>query len=454
MKYYDVKNFGAAGDGKTKDTEAIQQAIDACANGGGGKVLLEKGTFLSGGLYLRTGVMQEIAASAQLLASGDISDYGSDTHHNRYRNEKELDRCFIYAQDVSAIGICGQGIIDGNAESFPNQGSIYRPMMIRFLRCKNIRLQDIRLYHAAAWTTAFLDSSDIWVHSVDIQNEKRYNGDGLDFDGCSHVFVSDCRIWGTDDNLCLQASNPAYPVQNIHIMNCEFTSLCAAIRIGLKSIGSISGVVIENCTMHEVWREGIKLECSEGGQISDILMNNISMRNVSRPLWMLLNNRFEPEDLGSSVELDHVPKIGIMKNIMLTNAVITDEAEMEKVHYRFDNDVMGSPGFGGMRIDAEEHHPIENVLLKNIFYRAVGGISGEDVWSERFYPPVVDRLADPVSESASNYYPDWSRTVYLDARNVKGLILEDLVFQKRNPDARPGVILENCEVWKQEIREL
>ena len=107
---------------------------------------------------------------------------------------------------------------------------------------------------------------------MDIRNEKRYNGDGLDFDGCSHVFVSDCSIRGTDDNLCLQA--------------------------GLKSIGDISDVVISSCTMKNVWREGIKVECSEGGSITDITVNNLTMKNVSRPIFLLLNNRFLPDDLG------------------------------------------------------------------------------------------------------------------------------------------------------------
>ena len=67
--------------------------------------------------------------------------------------------------------------------------------------------------NSPSWTTAFLDSEYIWIHGVQIENEKRYNGDGLDFDGSRHLYISDCRIQGTDDNLCLQAGNPAYPVE-------------------------------------------------------------------------------------------------------------------------------------------------------------------------------------------------------------------------------------------------
>lgn len=448
---FDVKEYGAKGDNTAKDTMAIQRAIDACHLAGGGRVLLRNGQFLSGGLYLKSNVLLEIDISAVLMASGDIADYGADTHHNRYRNEGALDRCFLYAQDAENIGIIGLGRIDGNGEAFPNAGSIYRPMLLRFLRCSHIYIEGIRLYNAAAWTTAFLDSKNIWVHGVDIWNEKQYNGDGLDFDGCSHVFVSDCKIRGTDDNLCLQSSSKEYPVEDIHIENCAFSSVCAAVRIGLKSIGSISNVVLSNCTFHNVWREGIKIECTEGGSISDIVVQGCTMKNVSRPVWILLNNRFEPDGWGTSVELHKMPHIGTMENILISDIVMTDGEEMRNVHYRFGNDVMGSPYFGGMRIDACAGQPIENLVMKNIIYTAVGGVKKTEIPAE--YPPVIDRLEDGESPSAENYYPDWSRAVFLDCRNVRNLLLDDLILRKRYPDERDGVIIEGCETLKCGIYE-
>lgn len=409
------------------------------------------GTYLSGGLYLKSGVYLEIGPSAVLKASGDISDYGKDTHHNRYRNEKELDRCFLFAEDAENIGILGNGAIDGNADSFPNEGSLARPMLIRFLRCRQVRLENICLKDAASWTTAFLDSAFIWVRGVLIENSRQYNGDGLDFDGCSHVFVSDCRIRGTDDNLCLQSSGREYPTEDVHITGCEFTSVCAAVRIGLKSVGDIRNVVVSGCTFHNVWREGIKIECTEGGSISDILIQGMVMRNVTRPVWMILNNRFEPDGLGSSLELSEMPAIGVMERIIVSDMIITDSDEMRKEHLRFENDVMGSPRFGGIRLDAESSHPIRDVMMSHVFYTAVGGVKKYEI--PRDYPPVIDRRKDLVSVSSENYFPDWSRAVFLDCRNVDGLTLDHWVLRRLYADERDSVIIENCRVIKKEITE-
>lgn len=449
---YDVRAYGAVGDGVTKDTEAMQAAMDACAEAGGGTVAVTGGIFVVGTIFLRSGVTVEIQSSAKMLASPCIDDYAAEVHHNRYRNEPDMDRCLFFGEDATQITIRGGGVIDGNAEAFPNKGSIYRPMMFRFLRCTQIHLEGLRLYDAAAWTTAFLDSSYIWVNGVDIRNEKRYNGDGLDFDGCSHVYVSDCNIRGTDDNLCLQASSKVWPMEDVHIQNCSFSSICAGIRIGLKSIGTIRDVVISNCTMKNVWREGIKIECTEGGTIENILVQNIAMRNVRRPVFVILNNRFLPDGLGSSLELEEMPEIGTMERIRFCGIHAVDEEEMNQVHKRFDQDVMGSPVFAGIRVDAEQGHKIRFLTFCGLHYRFVGGVRKAEI--PEHYPEVSDRRVCQLQEVSENYYPDWSRAAFLDLRHVDGLVLEDVVLEAVEPDEREPVIIEGCQVIKNEIYQM
>lgn len=430
--------FGAAGDGLANDTTAVQKALDVSA-AEGIRCLLPKGCFVCGTLYLKSGTTLEIAANSTLKASPDPAEFAADTHHNRYRNEPDIDRCFLYAEDAQNITLCGSGTIDGNAAAFPN-GSTVRPMMMRFLRCSHVRLEGLRLYNAAAWTTAFLDSEFLWAEGLDIQNSTNFNGDGLDFDGCHHVYVHACHLCGTDDNLCLQSSGR--PVRDVQISDCSFTSVCAGIRIGLKSIGDISNVVIANCTMRDVRREGIKIECTEGGSITDILVSNIAMHNVRRPLWVLLNNRFRPDDLGSSKELSAMPPIGELARLRFCGITAVDDAEMHKEQWRFTHDIMGSPRFNGIRFDAAAGHPIRDVVLDGLHYTAAGGVRLAEIPAG--YPPVVDRLVDENSPSSENYWPDWSRTAFCDLRNIDGLTLRDLRFSTLRPDERPPMLTEGC----------
>lgn len=444
-----VRNQGAAGDGKTKDTEIIQNCIDQCSQAGGGTVVLERGVYVCGTLYLRSNITLEIRKSAVLLASPDIGDYGTDTHYNRYKNEHDMDRCWLYAEDAENISITGEGELNGSAAAFPNAGSIYRPMMMRFLRCRNLILRNLRLTESAAWTAAFLDSSCIRAENLTIRNRTNYNGDGLDFDGCSQVFVQGCVIEGTDDNLCLQAGSREFPTENIHISGCSFTSLCAGIRIGLKSIGMIRDVVISNCTMRNVWREGIKIECSEGGEISNIAIQNIVMRNVSRPLFVILNNRYQPEGLGSSLGLDHVPEVGRLERVSVQNLLAADDAEMKHPHLRFGNDLMGAPWFNGIRFDVAQGHYINDVTLENIRYQSIGGVKKSDIPAE--YPILkVQEKAGDILESG-NYEPAWSRAAFMDIRGVRGLALSNVGFESLEPDERVPYILENCETVKEEV---
>lgn len=453
MPDHDPRDHGARGDGSTVDTAALQAAIDLCASRGG-RVVLDGGTFVTGTLQLRSGVELHLTRTAVLLGSPDIDDYATDTHHNRYRNESELDRCLLFAQDAEDITLSGTGVIDGNAAAFPNPGDPIgsRPMMIRMLRCRRVRLRDLRLVEAAGWTTAFLDSSRIWVEDLDIDNETNANGDGLDFDGCSDVWVSRCRIRGTDDNLCLQASSPAHPVRNVHISDCHFSSICAGIRIGLKSIGSITDVMITGCTMTDVHREGIKVECSEGGTIARVAVVGTVMHNVRRPVFVLLNNRFEPDGLGSSVELETMPPVGRLEDILISDLIAVDDETMRQTHLRLGRDVMGSPRFNGIRVDAPIGHPIRRLTFRGIHYTSYGGVRVSQIPPD--YPTVPDRLAEPDRCGSENYFPDWSRTGQLDVRGVDALTLDDVVLGSLHPDERPAAIVEECRLLSRRLHVL
>lgn len=195
--------------------------------------------------------------------------------------------------------------------------------------------------------------------------------------------------------------------------------------------------------------KALKIKCTEGGSISEISIQNVTMRDVTRPIFMILNNRFKTDDYGSSVELERMPSIGRMENITIANLMAVDSEEMKNVHYRFTDDIMGEPKFNGIRIDAEERHPICGVILQNIRYHSIGGVKKTDIPEN--YPRVLDQLLYPDSETSENYYPDWSRAAYMDIRNVRDLVLDNIRFSSEEKDEREPYYVEECLVGRQDV---
>lgn len=181
----------------------------------------------------------------------------------------------------------------------------------------------------------------------------------------------------------------------------------------------------------------------------DTNLGKYAMRNVSRPLYMILNNRFRPDDLGSSIELKEMPQIGSLSNLIFSNIIARDDSEMQNPHRRFGNDLMGAPFFNGIRMDACEKHPIENVMINQLIYQTIGGVHLDELPTE--YPRVIDQLKQPGMMGSENYYPDWSRTAFLDIRNVNGLHLSNVELQAIHADERPPYLLEGCSTYKEEV---
>lgn len=189
-------------------------------------------------------------------------------------------------------------------------------------------------------------------------------------------------------------------------------------------------------------REGVKIECTEGGNISDIMISGLVMHNVRRPIFIILNNRLDV--IGSSIGLTEVPEIGTLERVTIRDVIAVDGEEMEETQYRFGDDIMGEPKFNGIRVDANKDYPIRDLTLKDIHYTAIGGVALSDIPSE--YPIVEDmRFSDKKdTEVSENYNPTWSRAAFMDIRNVDGLTLGGMYFRSIKADERPSAIIENC----------
>lgn len=416
---YNVVDFGAKADGTTLDTKAVQAAIDACTSNGGGKVIIPAGKkVLTGTLYLKDFVTLHLENGAVLLGSPNIDDYATDTHKIMYKNESHMDRCLIFARDARSFAIEGYGTIDGNGAAFKNQ----RPMLLRFLNCRDIHLNDITLQNPAAWTSAFLYCNEITVSGIRIHSRANKNGDGLDFDGCTNVRVSNCSFDNSDDSICLQTSRPDKPCKNVVVSNCIFKTKWGGMRIGLLSRGNIEQVAVSNCTFNDIDDSGLKIQQCEGGEMRNLSFTNLVMENVPRPIFMT----FSQQRVCVDVPEGTYEPLSRMHNMVFSNIVV-DNRELDKNSCFF---LTGYPG-----------HDIENIILKDVQFTVSGGGTHEDAKKQ-----VKEYSLDVVKK----HWPEFSLVGTLPAsglfaRHIDGLTVENFHLFVEGKDARKPYILQDVK---------
>lgn len=424
-KTYNVVDFGAKGDGVTLDTEAVQKAIDLCTKDKGGVVLIPSGkTVLIGTIYLKNNVTLNVENGAILLGSPNYSNYAVDTHKNTYKNETHMDRCLIFAKDAKSFSIIGEGTINGNGfvKNFTKKKG-GRPMMLRFLNCKDIKIKDVNLINPAAWTSAWLYCDDIVVDGIKIISRVNNNGDGLDFDGCTNVRVSNCSFDTSDDSICLQTSKPDKPCKNITITNCVFTSKWAGMRIGLASRGDFESVTVSNCTFHDIQDSGLKIQMNEGGEMKNMIFSNLIMNNVPRPIFMT----FCQQRAGVDSPEEMLPMKAMHSFIF--DGIIADNRKLDKDSAIF---ITGMP-----------NHYITDIQLQNIEMTVAGGGTAKDA---------KRTIKEYNLGTLGNWWPEFGKVGTLPAsgiyaRHIKGLYINNIQIHTVTKDERPVVVFDDVESY-------
>ena len=277
---FNVRGFGAKGDGAAKDTAAIQRAVDAAHAAGGGRVTLPAGTYLSGTVWLKDGVELHLEKGATLKGSTDRADYNANDcfPENFWGDGEEWSGGhLVLAYKVKDVAITGEGVIDGSGPEFfaaecdedshfpyykyglklhPIDRDWFRPgPMVAMFLSTNIRMEGVTLKHTPCWTTHFRCCDGLAVRNVTIDADRTIaNSDGLSIDCTRNVTVSGCTIRVGDDALAIRAScklhAAEHPCENIRISDCDVWTCCWGIRFGVGT-GAIRNVAVENCRFHE-----------------------------------------------------------------------------------------------------------------------------------------------------------------------------------------------------------
>jgi polygalacturonase len=278
-----VRGFGAAGDGRTKDTAAFQKALDACAAESGREVRVPAGDYLIGSLELKSHTTLRLEKGAHLLGSPDLEDY--PVIKVRWEGKWiEGHRGLIYAANASHVGIVGPGKISGNP-ALGGRQLPRRPVLLEPINCTNVWLEGFSTEHRSMWSVHPTYCENVVAKNLTIRSTGG-NGDGIDVDSCKHVRIESCDIDTGDDCIALKSGRgmegyrAARPTEDVLISNCTLgDSIFACIGIGSETSGGIRGVRIEHCrfTHARSFAIYIKSNTGRGAFIQDISARDLEV---------------------------------------------------------------------------------------------------------------------------------------------------------------------------------
>jgi len=428
--FFNVTDFGAIGDGKTKNTQAIQAAIHAANEAGGGTVYFPAGTFLSGTIILKDHVTLHLETGSILLGSTDLADYPSTPPKFRSYTETYFHQSLIYGESLENITIQGRGKIDGQGTTFNHQPFRKRPCLIRLVTCRNVRVQDITLINSAFWVQHYLACDDLVITGIRVNSMKGVNNDGCDIDGCRNVRISDCYIHSADDALVLKSTSNQ-TCENVTITNCVLSTESQGFKLGTESNGGFRNITMTNCTIRKPgldemdWDRiprgvaAIGLLMIDGGILERINVSNITVRGMESILFIRVRNRAR-----QYTPMIPKPGIGIARDVHISNIIARDIGPRGA-------DITGLPG-----------HPVENITISNIDVIVEGG--------EKAFPQgyVIKEITDGDPALLLDHATKMKKLLPsygFYCRHVKGLRFDNINFSWEKKDYRPALICEDVQ---------
>jgi polygalacturonase len=451
---FDVRRYGATGDGKTLDTDAVNRAIEAASTAGGGTVIFPQGTYLCFSIHLKSQVHLQLQQGSTILAAdsprpGEQTGYHGGTYdaaepnapweayqdfgHNHWHNS------LLWGENLHDLSITGPGLIWGKGlargtSHSPDEFSAEQPGVgnkaIALKNCRNVLVRDVSILKAGHFGLLLTGVDNVTLDNLKIDTDR----DGIDLDCCQNARVSNCTVnspW--DDGICPKSSfalGYARPTRNVTISNCWVTGYyelgsvldgtfkkfapdfrvprTGRIKFGTESNGGFINMAVSNCIFEGC--QGFALESEDGALLEDVTITNTTMRDLtSGPIFMRLGSRLRgPKDS---------TKVGCIKRVLISNL------NCYNAPTKVSSILSGIPGYA-----------IEDVKIADVYVQTAGG-------------GTIDPTPTPEFETK---YPDPSMFGVTPAsgfflRHLRNLEMSHVEVANASPDARPAFYLSEVE---------
>jgi len=400
---FDVRRYGAAGDGKQMDTAAINRAVAACAATGGGVVEVPPGTYKTGTIVLKSHVTLQLDGGATLLASTEPTDYPLEA--DVWETGKQIVSPLIDAHDAENITITGRGTIDGQGAIWwrrlelaqPKRGmpgaqtadekaeaakvAHGRPHLIRLVRCKDVAIEHISLKDSPEWNVHPLLCESVRVDGLTITAPTTsHNTDGINPESCRNVQILNCRIDTGDDCVTLKSGmnelgrKMGKPDENITIQNCVMMHGHGGVTIGSEMSGGVRNVTVSNCVFQGT-DIGIRIKSQRGrgGVVEGLTVSNIAMQDVPHP-FTITTFYMGNDTPGQTFPVDEgTPRF---RDFLLSNITARGAKDAGSVT--------------GLR-----EMPVENITFSNVHIQSQTGFTCTNTSQIAFRDVVIDTASGP-----------------------------------------------------------
>lgn len=418
---FNVRDYGATGDGVHLDMPAIQAAVDAACAAGGGIVLLPPGVYRTGTVRLNSGVQLHLDEGATILGS---------TNRTHYPQQG-----LIYADGARNIAVTGPGVIDGQGQAFTSRA--WRVQILYLNDCDGVNVCDVTTRNSGSWTQHYIRCRNLSIRGATVNSPRPgRNNDGIDLSGCEDVLIEDCTVISDDDAIVVKSQSSDRVNRNYRVLNNRVFTYRGAIKLGTETRAPYANLVVRNL---EGWGpKAIEIYSVDGTELENVEIEGVRAHDAQAAILIRLGARLRPHYFQQGEPIAPGSLRGVrIKDVQVE---LSDKSYREiLLEHGIDNagvaDCRRYPPRAGF-ISGLPEHRIEDVRIENVSIRHPGGGRETDVFRS-----VPERPDAYPSSSIFGQLPAYG----LYCRHADGIQLRNVTIRTENADPRPMLVCDDVK---------